>query len=462
MMASRCWKLAGLWVLTLIGASMAASAPADRIVVLISVDGFASCYLDDPRAHMPTIRRLAREGASAGRMEVPLPSVTWPCHTTLATGTYPAKHGVIGNSYWDREAAKAVPFIPDPLFDKDEIVRVPTIYDIAHRAGFKTAGICWPASRNAKTLDWTVPDIFDDGLFRKYSTPSLLEELREAAIPYEMQMTWCKAAGGGVPRDWMYARIADLIIRKHRPGLLLLHFVEADHVQHASGPKSPEAYWVCSHSDDRVRDVVEACDAAFPGRATIIVVGDHGFIPYTRTIQPNVLLRQQGLLTVEGNQVTARQATVLGQGGASFLYALDKARRQEILDKITPLLRGLEGIDQVITEADFPRHGLITADRDPRMADLVITAKEGYSFSDTATGDAVVSPPGQSTKGSHGHSPSQPLMGAAFVAWGAGIESGARVPQIRSVDVAPTIASLLGVKMEGADGRAIEGILAKD
>lgn len=458
----RSWNVmvACLWILCSFCFGSGGGGAGDRIVVLISVDGFASYYMDDAKAHMPTIRRMAREGAVAGKMEVPLPSVTWPCHTTLATGTYPAKHGVIGNSYWDREAAKAVPFIPDPIFDKDEIVKVPTIYDIAHGAGIRTAGICWPASRNAKTLDWTVPDIFDDGLFRKYSTPSLLEELREAAIPYEMQMTWCKAQGGGVPRDWMYARIAELIIRKHRPGLLLLHFVEADHVQHASGPKSADAYWVCSHSDDRVRDVIEACEATFPGRATVIVVGDHGFIPYNRTIQPNVLLRQQGLLTVEKDRITARQATALGQGGASFIYVLDRARRDELLGRITASLGGVEGIDEVITQKDFARHGMISPDQDPRMADLVLTAKEGYSFSDAATGDSIVTPPSESIKGSHGHSPGQPMMGAAFVAWGAGIRPGAKVPHIRSVDVAPTIASLLGLKMDGADGHPIEEVLA--
>jgi predicted AlkP superfamily pyrophosphatase or phosphodiesterase len=110
---------------------------AERIVVVISIDGLAGYYLDDPKADMPTIRRLAREGARADGMKCAMPSVTWPTHTTLATGANPARHGVIGNSYWDREAGKSVAFIPDPLFDKDEIVKAPTIYDVAYKAGLK-------------------------------------------------------------------------------------------------------------------------------------------------------------------------------------------------------------------------------------------------------------------------------------------------------------------------------------
>ena len=37
----------------------------DRIVVLISVDGLAHYYMDDPKAEMPAIRQLAAEGARA-------------------------------------------------------------------------------------------------------------------------------------------------------------------------------------------------------------------------------------------------------------------------------------------------------------------------------------------------------------------------------------------------------------
>src|SRR5687768_11860803 len=90
----------------------------DHCVILVSVDGLAGFYLDDPRADMPTLRRLAKEGARAKGMVCSFPTVTWPNHTTLVTGTSPARHGVIGNNYFDRTSGNSVPFIPDPLFDK--------------------------------------------------------------------------------------------------------------------------------------------------------------------------------------------------------------------------------------------------------------------------------------------------------------------------------------------------------
>ena len=37
----------------------------DRCVILVSLDGFAHFYVDDPLTHMPTLRRMIREGAVA-------------------------------------------------------------------------------------------------------------------------------------------------------------------------------------------------------------------------------------------------------------------------------------------------------------------------------------------------------------------------------------------------------------
>ena len=74
----------------------------DRIVVLMSVDGLANFYMDDPAAEIPTIRKLAAEGAKAAGMRASDPTVTWPNHTTLVTGVSPAKHGVVGNNFFDR------------------------------------------------------------------------------------------------------------------------------------------------------------------------------------------------------------------------------------------------------------------------------------------------------------------------------------------------------------------------
>lgn len=439
--------------------AVAADPASDRIVVLISVDGLAHYYFDDPKAEMPTIRQLAAEGVRAEKMKCSMPTVTWPNHTTLVTGVNPAKHGVIGNNYFDRAKGESVPLIPDPLFDKEEIVKSPTIYDVAKAGGLKTAAIIWPASRGAKTLDWTVPDVFSDALFQGKASKGLIEEFKARGIPADKQEEWCKT-GKGEDRDRMYVQMLNHVIRTHRPNVALLHLVEVDHVEHAKGPQTPEAYAAVKFADERVREVWEELKKSFPGKATLIVASDHGFFGYQRQIQPNVVLRNEGLLTAEGSKITGGAARSLGQGGAAFVYVLDPANREATIEKIAGKFRSVEGVDLVITPQDFPNYGMADPLKNAQMADLVLSAKEGYSFSDSLGGNLVVTPKAE-TKGTHGYDPNQLGLHATFVAWGAGIQAGAKLGTINNLDVAPTMAELLGLKMPGTDGQILRAILAK-
>ncbi len=448
--------IAALFTLRMTGA-----APAtDHVLVLISVDGLAHYYLDDPKAEMPTIRQLAAEGTRAEKMKCSMPTVTWPNHTTLVTGVPAGRHGVIANSYLERQTGKVISLIPDPVFNKDEIVKVPTVYDVAKEAGLKTAAIIWPASRGAKTLDWTVPDVFTDALFQGYGTPSLLKEFKEAGIPYEKQELWCKT-GKGEDRDRMYVRMLNHVLHTHRPQLALLHLVEVDHVEHQKGPQSPEAYGAVKFADDRVREVWEALKQDFPGKATLIVTADHGFFPFQQQIQPNVLLRKENLLEVKGTNITGGKVRALSQGGASFLYVLDKTDRDALIERVAGLFKGVEGIDVVITPKEFKQYGMADPQQDPRMADIVLSARSGYSFGDTSTGEIVVTPKSSSVKGAHGYDPNQPGMHATFVAWGAGIKPGAKLGTISNTDVAPTTAALLGLSMKDVEGKVLDAAIAR-
>ncbi|MCB1236414.1 MAG: alkaline phosphatase family protein [Verrucomicrobiae bacterium] len=433
----------------------------DRHVILVSIDGLAHYYFDDPKAHMPTIRALAAKGARAKRMEASFPTVTWPNHTTLVTGVHAGRHGVIGNNYYDRALGKVVPLIPDPLFDKAEIVKSPTIYDFLHGAGLKTAGVCWPASRNAATLDWQVPDVFDQKIFEDASTPSLLAELKERGIPYWKQNEWCKLGNAGKPqRDWMYTRIAQHLIGTHRPNFLALHLVSVDALEHATGRQSEEAYWAVTDSDRCIRELVDTVEAAGLGDSTtFFITADHGFITYTKEIAANVVLRGEGLREGQGLKLR-QQAFALGQGGGCFIYILDDANRDAIRDRLAARFREVEGVEVVIEPGDFAKFGHKLPSENPHEPDLMLGAADGYSFSGKDDGDAFVILT-DGPRGSHGYSPFHDLMGAAFVASGAGIKPGAVIDAMSNTDVAPTIGAVLGVSMENTEGRVLTEILAE-
>jgi len=442
-------RLAGAAALLVafIAAQAAQAAPQrDRCVVLVSIDGLANFYLDDPKADMPTIRRLAREGARAKGMICTFPTVTWPSHTTMATGVTPARHGVIGNSYLDRRTGKPVTLLCDPVYDKEQVVKWPTIYDVAQAAGLKTAAICWPATRNARTLDWTVPDMFGDA-WQRCGTKSWLAELRAAGLPVDSQGPWCTQPTGGAERDWLYTRMAAQVLRKHLPNLLMVHLVEMDHVEHRSGPRSPDAYWCASYSDDRVRDLVEAIEhSPLAGKTTLMVCSDHGFFPVRNNIQPNVVLRKLGLTEMSGSQIGKKSAYCLSQGGACAVYVLDDARREEITEQVAREFGAVEGVETVLGPERFAKLGQPTRDQDPRAPDLWLAAKRDYAFADSPVGDKAVTRL-TSLVGTHGYLPDQPDMLATCVVWGAGIKPGVDLGKIRETEIAPMIARLLGLEL---------------
>jgi predicted AlkP superfamily pyrophosphatase or phosphodiesterase len=455
--------LAALVAATLATPRMARSAPAPDtapIVILISVDGLAAYNFDYPRADLPTIRWMAAQGARAERMESSFPTVTWPTHTSLVTGVRPGRHGVIANSYYDRAQKKKIPLLPDPLFDKEEIVKVPTIYDIAHQAGLRTAGVNWPASRAAKLLDWQVNDVGDQAAYEKAATPALLAELKALHIPYEKQGEWAKAGNvGKAMRDWMYTRIAQHVLVKHRPNVLVIHYVTVDSFAHTTGGRSPEVAWAGNDTDHRIRELIDTVrDAGLANRTTFFVTADHGFADYTKNINLGVLLRDKGWLKTAGNSVVEGKVTFVSEGGAGMIYIRDRAERDAIMAEMLPALRAVEGVEGVIGSADFASIGHKTPDQNPQEPDIFVAAKEGYSFADNPASKDLITPAG-GVKGTHGALASNPLMDAIFVAWGAAIKPGVKIPRIRNVDVAPTMAAVLGLKMTDVEGRVLTEIL---
>ncbi len=421
--------LAGIFSLALSIAARAAADANNRVVVMISVDGLGGYYLDDPKAEMPNLRTLAAQGARAASMKAVTPTVTWPNHTTLVTGVPPAIHGVLGNNDYDRAARKKRVLIADPVFDKDEIVKVPTIYDVAKANGLTTAAVRWPATRNAKTLDWTVPDMKPGAPERRYVTPSLLAAATEAGVSF-----------GNEPRtDEWCTKVFNYILKTHRPRLSLLHIADVDHAEHAHGPRSAEAYAAIKAADAQVGKVWDELKKNFPGQATLLVVSDHGFSPIEKIILPNVILRQAGLI---GEKSAENSIQVVAQGGAALIYVLDADKRESLLKKIGATFREVEEVAQVVGTERFKSLGLPTPAQDPHAPDLVLFAKEGFVFGDTSAGEIPfeIKP---ERKGSHGHNPNLPDLHATWIAWGAGIKAGAKVGEVDNTRVAPTVAKLL-------------------
>ena len=89
--------------------SAALSAQPARRAVIIDVDGirrdtFEQAYRDGP---LPNFQRVFAQALWFDQASTVLPSVTMTAQASIFTGTPPARHGVPGNQWFDRGAARS-------------------------------------------------------------------------------------------------------------------------------------------------------------------------------------------------------------------------------------------------------------------------------------------------------------------------------------------------------------------
>ena len=420
--------------LALCAASHAQSPAKDRMVVVISLDGFPAYDLDDPKLPIPALRALIADGVSA-RMSTVNPTVTWPNHTTLVTGVRPDEHGLLVNG--TLVATNGWPPVKiDPMIDQRRMVHARTVYDAAHDAGLTTAQVDWVAINNAPSITWAFSE------WAAPPSPLAQEMVEKRAIAAADIDNFTKS--NILFRDQIWTKAGVYLIREHKPNLLLLHLLSLDSTHHQYGPKTLAANGAIAFLDSCVAQLVAAIrDAGMIDRATIFVVADHGFKAYTKSIRPAVALNAAGL---------GGKAHVVPEGGSALVY-LDRAARAELAPRAMKALEGVEGIERVVTPAGYAALGLPAPDRDPQMSDLFLIAKSGYSFSGATGGPVTAETP--QVGGGHGYVSTDPEMDAIFIASGYGIAGGTRLDKIANIDVAPTLAKLLGVALPSAKGKAL-------
>jgi len=94
--------------------------PRPRLVVLLVVDQLRASYLTEYDSHLTAgLRRLMRDGAWFTNGAYPyLNTVTCSGHSTIGTGAFPYRHGMILNAWLDRETGRS-PYCTDDAETKD-------------------------------------------------------------------------------------------------------------------------------------------------------------------------------------------------------------------------------------------------------------------------------------------------------------------------------------------------------
>ena len=436
---------------------LAQADATDRHVVLISIDGFAGYLVDDPKVPLPNIRRLAEEGCIVeGGMTVSDPSVTWPNHTTLVTGLKPGRHGVLANGVLVRGGV-GVPVKIDSNRDQIDLVRVPTIADVAHAAGLRTAEVNWPCTRNSKSFDDQFPDVPNS---LDYTTPRLRTELIEKGfLRDESQASFRSVSVVGL--DYVWTEAACHLIRQRKPHLTLVHLLNNDATHHRRGAQTQDGYTANAYADMCVGRILDAIDdAGIRETTTVILVADHGFTLTPKAIRPNVVLRKAGLLTLDGGELTEAQVHVVPEGGVGYVYCTNPATASQRAAFVQKLLLGQEGVADFLLPDRFNEVGFPHPRENNQVPDAIVVAKDGYGVSGNMTGETLVTTyqEARTALGSHGFLAKSPKMKAMCILSGVGIRPGGKIQGVDNTAVAPTIAKLLGLKYDYAEGKPLSNV----
>lgn len=425
-------------------AGVTPAAGAGPLLLMISVDGLRPDYVthaDALGAKIPNLRRFLAEGMFADGVLGVVPTVTYPSHTTLVTGVWPARHGIFANTVFDPLRRNNGAWY---WFARD--LRVPTLWDAAAQAGMKTASIQWPATVGAR-IDWNIPEFWqpnvaeDADVLTAVSTPGLLAEMEGALGRYPRSLS--------VEADEARARFTVRLLETRRPNLFTLHLIALDHTQHETGPFSAETFAVLERLDSAIGTLRSTAERLAPGRAFVAVVSDHGFARTTRQLNPFPAFRAAGLFSTEGpRQITDWRAMPWPTGGG-FAVVLKDPGDQATLAEVRRVLDGLaanpaNGIDRILDAAALGQRGGYPT------AAFFVGFRPGWETGYALSGPTVTSRP---TRGTHGHLPDLPDLRAAFFLVGPGVPAGRGLGLIDMRDVAPTLAHVLGVALPSADGK---------
>jgi hypothetical protein len=426
--------------------------PADH-VILVSIDGFRPDFYLDERWPAPMLQQMAREGASAEGVRAIFPSVTFPAHTTLVTGVGTERHRVLYNTLFQPEGPGGIWY-----WDFDAIA-APTLWEIVSESGGTTASLLWPVTRGAP-IDWNLPEVWDHTgeltwpeMVGKHASPEgFLEEVEREATG---RLPGYAFSGGVRAReDWMGA-IGAYVIGAHQPTFMTVHLLTTDSHQHQEGREGPGVHLAVAAVDRALARMVEAADrAGILDRTTFVVSGDHGFVDVHHTVAPNIWLVDAGL---RGEQLEGGgwRATFQSTSGGAFLHLRDpddRAAADEARRAVEEHLPEFDRFFRVVGRDELDRLGVA------REVPFALAARRGVSLTGASTG-AILRAGGGG--GSHGYAPDFPDIHTGFVAWGAGVRAGARIPEMNHVDVAPIAAAFLGLTIPESEGIALPGILER-
>ena len=370
------------------------AAGRDNYTVIISLDGLRWDYLDT--YDVPFLNQLAREGVKAV-MQPSFPSKTFPNHYTLATGLTPDHHGVIANTFWDRERGVEFSLGNKETRADGRYYGGDPVWLTAKHQGVKTAAVFWVGSDVAVNGEHPT-------YWRDYQTQQLDFPDRVAEIIRLLKLP-----------------------EQDRPHLVMAYFEEPDRSGHNYGPMNRMTRRALEELDLLLSNLWARIQLLpIADKVNFIVTGDHGMT----SVDPKRFVDIDDVLPKHWYERFCNDYPTL-------IYA----SAPQYVDSIYDALQGVDHI-RAWKKADIPAY--LSYGTNKNMGDVVVLPDVGWLFADK---------PSKKQRGSHGFDHTAADMQVGFRAIGPDFKVGYEKPdRFRNVCVYPLLCYLLGVTPSPNDG----------
>lgn len=288
-------------------------------VLVFCID--ALCASDVARMRrMPHFAQILERGALVEKIEPVLPALTYTCHTSILTGTYAGRHGIVHNEKMTRGG-----HLDAPWYCMKSDVRGKTLLDIARENGLTTCSLSWPVSGGA---DYTMnmPMIVPYS-YQGYQPQQWLEHTATANL---MDRYFYKHGrylmGPTRSLDLFTMALAlDILEDGPQPDIMLVKMCDLDSARHTYGVESAEAETQLRMHDEQLGAILECLRRKGTlDETNIIVLGDHGQTDIRDAFLMNVYFRRLGLLTVDADgKIASFDAVCHSTGLAALIEVRD-------------------------------------------------------------------------------------------------------------------------------------------
>jgi predicted AlkP superfamily pyrophosphatase or phosphodiesterase len=425
-----------------------------RRAILVNLDGLRRDLISPETT--PHLAAFAKQAEQFATYRSVFPSCTRVVSASLATGCYPARHGLQGNTMALMEDGRLVRHDaghPDFLQHKRRVtgcsLAVPTLVErVKDDGGAVIFSNVSPGAAYAHDPDGYGYVYHRAGSFGRGRRP----------VPEQDQLRITLDANGDRVMTERFIREA-VLAPSQAPALAILWLGEPDSTQHALPLGSPQHLIVLKQADQNAKLVMDAV-ASLPDRDKVLFLigSDHGHQTVSHVIHIEEELVKAGLKT----SLASEDVVVASNGTSALVYlhpdSASRASQLEDFFKSQDWIGTVLNANELSTVGQSRDHGLT-------FAISMRASSEPNSYGVPGTSVAAKRTEGKDDvigSGQHGglgdaeQSPFLMIAGAGFAA------NGIRHNAASVIDIAPTILAHLGLPASGMDGRPLQSARSED